>query len=184
MSENISPSEHLAQVQATFDGTADPRTVEIVKAAVKHLHAFIEEVGLTRDEWFAGIQFLTSVGQKCDDVRQEFILLSDTLGASMLVEMINHAAADGTTQPTVFGPFHVDGSPVKEFGESIIIDDDGEVMVLKGTVTNLEAGIVGATLDVWEVLERPLRRLDGRRMDLRGLFTTDEQSPADHRSPG
>jgi len=179
VSENISPSEHLAQVQATFDGTADPRTVEIARAAVKHLHAFIEEVGLTRDEWFAGIQFLTSVGQKCDDVRQEFILLSDTLGASMLVEMINHAAADGTTEPTVFGPFHVDGSPVKEFGESIIVDDDGDVMVLKGTVTNLEGEpIAGATLDVWEVGSNGLYDVqdDGQEgMDLRGLFTTDEQ---------
>ena len=89
MSENISPSEHLAQVQDTFEG-GDARTAEIMRAALKHLHAFVEEVGLTRDEWFAGIQFLTAVGQKCDDVRQEFILLSDTLGVSMLVEMLNH----------------------------------------------------------------------------------------------
>ena len=82
-----------------------------MRAAVKHLHAFVEEVGLTRDEWFAGIRFLTEVGHKCDDVRQEFILLSDTLGVSMLVEMVNQEATDGTTEPTVFGPFHVDGSP-------------------------------------------------------------------------
>jgi len=179
VSENISPSEHLAQVQATFEGTADPRTVELVRAAVKHLHAFIEEVGLTRDEWFAGIQFLTSVGQKCDDTRQEFILLSDTLGASMLVEMINHAAADGTTEPTVFGPFHVDGAPVKEFGDSIIVDDDGEAMVLSGTVTNLDGEpITGATLDVWEVGSNGLYDVqdDGQEgMDLRGVFTTDDE---------
>ena len=101
MSENISPSEHLAQVQATFDGTADPRTVEIVRAAVKHLHAFIEEVGLTRDEWFAGIQFLTATGQMCDPTRQEFILLSDTLGVSSLVEMVTHHGVEGSTENTV-----------------------------------------------------------------------------------
>jgi hydroxyquinol 1,2-dioxygenase len=177
VSENISPEQHLAEVQATFDGATDPRTAEIMKAAVKHLHAFIEEVGLTRDEWFAGIQFLTAVGHKCDAVRQEFILLSDTLGASMLVEMLNHAAADGTTEPTVFGPFHVDGAPPKDFGESIVVGDDGEPLVLRGTVTNLDGDpIAGASLDVWEVGSNGLYDVqdEGHGMDLRGLFTTDE----------
>ena len=176
MSENITPAEHLAEVQATFSG--DPRTVEIMRAAVKHLHAFVEEVGLTRDEWFAGIRFLTEVGHKCDDVRQEFILLSDTLGVSMLVEMVNQEATDGTTEPTVFGPFHVDGSPPKEFGESIIIDDDGDPLVLRGTVTNLDGEpIAGATLDVWEVGSNGLYDVqnEGHGMDLRGIFTTDDQ---------
>ncbi len=176
MSENITPDAHLAEVQATFSG--DPRTVEIMRAAVKHLHAFVEEVGLTRDEWFKGIQFLTEVGHKCDDVRQEFILLSDTLGVSMLVEMVNQEASDGTTEPTVFGPFHVDGAPPKDFGESIIIDDDGEPLVLRGTVTNLEGEpIAGATLDVWEVGSNGLYDVqnEGHGMDLRGIFTTDEQ---------
>ncbi|HET9600099.1 MAG TPA: dioxygenase [Acidimicrobiales bacterium] len=177
MSENISPSEHLAQVQETFEG-GDARTTEIMRAALKHLHAFVEEVGLTREEWFAGIQFLTAVGQKCDDVRQEFILLSDTLGVSMLVEMLNHAAADGTTEPTVFGPFHVDGAPAKEFGGSIVSDDDGEPLVLRGTVSNLDGEpIAGASLDVWEVGSNGLYDVQdpNRGLDLRGVFTTDDQ---------
>jgi hydroxyquinol 1,2-dioxygenase len=178
VSENTSPPQHLAEVQATFENAANPRTAEIMKAAVKHLHAFVEEVGLTRDEWFAGVQFLTAVGHKCDDVRQEFILLSDTLGVSMLVEMLNHGAADGTTEPTVFGPFHVDGAPPKEFGESIVVADDGQSLVLRGRVTNLDGEpIAGATLDVWEVGSNGLYDVqdEGHGMDLRGLFTTDEE---------
>ena len=186
MSENITPAQHLAEVQATFDGAADARTAEIMKAAVKHLHAFVEEVGLTRDEWFAGIQFLTAVGHKCDDVRQEFILLSDTLGVSMLVEMVNHGAAAGTTEPTVFGPFHVDGAPAKELGDSIVVDDDGEPLVVRGTVRNLDGEpIAGATLDVWEVGSNGLYDVqdDGQEgMDLRGLFTTDAQGRYEFRT--
>jgi catechol 1,2-dioxygenase len=180
VTQNISPAEHLAEVQATFNPD-NPRVAEIMKAAVKHLHAFVEEVKLTREEWFAGIQFLTAVGQKCDDVRQEFILLSDTLGVSMLVEMINQDAADGTTEPTVFGPFHVDGVPERGFGDSIIdVDDAGEPLVLRGTVKNLDGEpIAGAKVDIWEVGSNGLYDVQDTAMEgglnLRGLFTTDDR---------
>ena len=107
MEPKVTPEEHLAQVQASVEGAGDARLVEIVQAAVRHLHAFVTEVGLTRDEWFAGVDFLTRVGQMCDEHRQEVILLSDVLGVSMLVEMTDRAATPGTTEPTVFGPFHV-----------------------------------------------------------------------------
>jgi hypothetical protein len=105
MTGDFTPADHLADVLASFDSCPDPRLRRVMQALVGHLHAFVAEVGLTDDEWLAGIRFLTEAGQLSDDHRQELILLSDTLGVSMLVEMINHAAADGTTEPSVLGPF-------------------------------------------------------------------------------
>src|ERR1019366_9835303 len=110
---------HLAEVQASFNEGMDPRLVEILRSAIKHLYAFVEETRLTREEWMAGIEFLTATGQTCDDVRQEFILLSDTLGVSMLVEMLNQMPSDTATDPTVFGPFYVPGAPEMAMGSSI-----------------------------------------------------------------
>lgn len=109
----MTPDTHLAQVLAAYGDSPNPRLAEITKSLIKHLHQFVAEVGLTREEWFAGIEALTRTGQMCDDQRQEFILMSDTIGVSMLVEMINHGAAEGSTEPTVFGPFHVGGAPHK-----------------------------------------------------------------------
>ena len=100
---NITPAEHLDEVLSRYGSSPNPRLAEITTAAIRHLHAFVEEVGLTREEWFVGIQALTEIGHLCDDKRQEFILLSDTLGVSMLVEMINQNGSEGTTEPTVFG---------------------------------------------------------------------------------
>src|SRR5215472_14002961 len=90
---------------------SDPRLQTIMASLLTHLHAFAREVNLTEEEWFEGIQFLTRVGQKCDDKRQEFILLSDTLGLSQLVVAQNHKRPPGVTEQTVFGPFHVPGAP-------------------------------------------------------------------------
>lgn len=177
MSTNTSPAEHLAQVQASFDGTADTRLAEIMRAAVAHLHAFVEEVGLTRDEWFAGVDFLTRVGQMCDGQRQETILLSDTLGVSMLVEMLDHAGAPGTTEPTVFGPFHVDGAPARPLGASIVDREvpGGEPLTVRGTVRSLDGTpLGGAQLDVWQTAPNGLYDVqdpDQPPMNLRGLFT-------------
>src|SRR5690606_38205867 len=88
-------------------GAADARVRDISQALVRHLHAFIREVRPSEAEWEAGIRFLTATGQKCDDKRQEYILLSDTLGASTLVDSINHPMVEGATATTVFGPFYV-----------------------------------------------------------------------------
>jgi protocatechuate 3,4-dioxygenase beta subunit len=185
MSANITPGEHLAQVQEAFAGTGDARFGEIMRSLVGHLHAFVSEVGLTRDEWFAGIDFLTRVGQMCDDQRQEFILLSDTLGVSMLVEMLAHGGAAGTTEATVFGPFHVEGAPARPLGASIVEageggggGDDGEPLVVSGTVRSLGgAPLAGATLDVWQTAPNGLYDVQDEgqpAMNLRGLFTTGE----------
>ena len=175
----FTPEKHLAQVQASMDA-ANPRTAEVLRAAVKHLHAFVEEVNLTRDEWFAGIEFLTRVGQTCDATRQEFILLSDVLGVSMLVEMLN-TPSDGAeaTEPTVFGPFHVDGAPARALGASIVdADVGGEPLTVRGTVRDIAGTpIAGASLDVWQTAPNGLYDVQDEGqppMNLRGVFTTGD----------
>jgi protocatechuate 3,4-dioxygenase beta subunit len=146
------PKELLADVLGRYERSTQPRLREITEAAIRHLHAFAIEVGLQRDEWFAGIQFLTATGKISDDVRQEFILLSDTLGLSSLVEMITHDGTDESTENTVLGPFYVPGSPERAFGDSMLVDaDEGDRVVVRGRVTNVDgAPIAGATLDCWQ----------------------------------
>ena len=127
-----------------------PRLAEVMGCLVKHLHAFAKEVDLTQEEWEFGIDFLTRTGQLCSGERQEFILLSDTLGFSMLVDAINNRRPAGATESTVFGPFHVDGAPVRQMGESICLDGKGEQCLFEGRVLDLEGRpITGAKLDVW-----------------------------------
>ena len=179
MSKNAH-AELLADVLSRFENSPNPRLREINEAAVRHLHAFVEEVGLQRDEWFAGIQFLTAVGQKCDDTRQEFILLSDTLGVSTLVEFVTHGGTEGSTENTVLGPFHVPGAPQRARGETMLVDpDDGDRVVIRGTVTDNEGHpIAGATLDCWQnatagfyAVQQPgIQSPD----NLRGIYTTDD----------
>ena len=145
-------AELLADVLSRTEHAPNPRLREISEAAVRHLHAFVEEVGLQRDEWFAGIQFLTATGQQCDETRQEFILLSDTLGVSTLVEFVTHGGTEGSTENTVLGPFYVPGSPARARGESMLVDDDdGDRVVIRGTITDPDGKpIAGATLDCWQ----------------------------------
>jgi len=154
MDQRISaPAEHTEQVVASFGG-GDDRLAEVLRAAVRHLHAFAEEVQLTREEWMAGIQFLTAVGQRCNEVRQEFILLSDTLGLSMLLEMLQAPPEPGATEPTVLGPFYVDESPARENGGSIVADPDtgGEALTVNGSVCDTAGRPVGgARVEVWQV---------------------------------
>ena len=178
MSSRITPAEHLEGVQKSFDDSINPRLVDVMRVAVKHLHAFTAEVGLTHKEWFAGIDFLTQTGKMCDEVRQEFILLSDTLGVSMLLEMINYAASDGATEPTVFGPFHVDGAPNRKDGESIVdhILPTDSPLVFSGTVNDLSGKpIAGASLDVWQVQSNGLYDVQqgASQRNLRGIFKTN-----------
>jgi hypothetical protein len=111
-----------AAVLERMSGSRDARLKEIMASVVTHLHAVIREVEPTMDEWMAAIGFLTDTGQKCDDKRQEFILLSDTLGVSMLVDAINNRKPSGATESTVLGPFHVAGAPRKQMGDTISLD--------------------------------------------------------------
>lgn len=128
----------------------DPRLAEVMGCLVRHLHAFAKEVHLTRAEWEYGIDFLTRTGQLCSGERQEFILLSDTLGFSMLIDAINHRRPPGATENTVLGPFHVAGAPERRMGDRISLDGEGEACLYEGRVADLDgAPIEGARLDVW-----------------------------------
>src|SRR5687767_11191056 len=124
MSDNTEPGI-TDNVLKTLSGTADPRLKTVMTSLITHLHAFVLDVELTEAEWFQAIQFLTQTGQMCDDKRQEFILLSDTLGVSMLVDAINHRQEGGATESTVLGPFHRPGAADLPLGASISLDGQG-----------------------------------------------------------
>lgn len=137
-------------VNARMGPTVTPRLAEVMSCLVRHLHAFAKETQLTQEEWEVGIDFLTKTGQICSNERQEFILLSDTLGFSMLVDAINNRRPVGATENTVFGPFHVDGAPVRNMGDSICLDGKGESCLFEGAVLDLHGNPVeGARVDVW-----------------------------------
>src|SRR5690242_21401953 len=136
-------------VLAAYSGTPDPRLRELLAALIGHLHAFVTATRLTPAEWQAAVAFLTATGHACDAERQEFILLSDVLGLSSLVDLVN--AAPGATESTVLGPFHVPGAPVREMGEQIGRPEDGEATLIRGHVTDREGNpLDNATLDVWQ----------------------------------
>src|SRR5262245_39396946 len=142
-----------AAVVARLNDVKDPRLKQIMTSLIQHLHAFADDVKLTEEEWFAGIRFLTAVGQKCDDKRQEFILLSDVLGLSMRVVEINHPMPEGATESTVLGPFFVHGAPEFPFGADMTKNAtvQGEPTWVSGKVTSIEGKpIAGATIDVWQ----------------------------------
>jgi hydroxyquinol 1,2-dioxygenase len=139
------------QVLASFDNAADPRFAVVMRSLVRHLHAFIRDVELTEDEWVAAIQFLTSTGQKCDATRQEFILLSDVLGASSAVIDVNHPTGGVATESTVLGPFFVEGAPEFELGDDISGGAAGAPCHFSGTVSSEDGSpIAGAVLDIWQ----------------------------------
>lgn len=128
----------------------DPRLKRVMASLVKHLHDFAKDVELTQDEWDIAIEFLTKTGQICSEERQEFILLSDVLGFSMLVDAINNRRPVGATENTVFGPFHVAGAPVRAMGDSISLDGKGESCLYIGRVLDVHGEpIAGAHVDVW-----------------------------------
>ncbi|MGO4711404.1 intradiol ring-cleavage dioxygenase [Bradyrhizobium sp. 2TAF24] len=128
----------------------DPRIKEISEALVRHLHAFVREVRPTQKEWAQGIDFLTRTGHMCDDKRQEFILLSDALGVSMLVDAINHPVPEGATETTVLGPFYVHAAPERALGEDISGGVEGDPLLVTGTVSSPDGQpIPHATIDVW-----------------------------------
>lgn len=149
--ERMTEDQLTARVLEKVAGATDPRFKQIMTSLVKHLHAFVRETELTEAEWFRGIQFLTATGQKCDDKRQEYILLSDTLGVSMLVDAINHRKLQGATETTVLGPFYVKGSKNFPMWGDITGSAKGIPTFMMGTVTDVAGKpIVGATLDVWQ----------------------------------
>jgi catechol 1,2-dioxygenase len=167
-------------VVESFAGTPDERLRTILDSLVRHLHAAVREVEPSIAEWERAIEFLTATGQKCDDVRQEFILLSDVLGISMLVETINERGAAGATQSTVLGPFHMTRSPVRALGDTIDLVGESEPCVVTGRVVGTDGTpLAGAVLDVWQAndhgaydVQEPGRQPAGNG---RGLFTADSE---------
>lgn len=132
----------------------NPRLKEIMTLLVKHVHGFVREARLTEAEWMQGIEFLTATGQMCDDKRQEFILLSDTLGVSMLTVALNNAKPPGATESTVFGPFHVQGAPELALGADISAGAPGQPLFVQATVKGLNGEpVANAQVDVWQADE-------------------------------
>jgi hydroxyquinol 1,2-dioxygenase len=138
-------------VMNRFSDAPDARLREVMQRLVLHLHAFIRDVDLSFDEWRTAIQFLTRTGQICSDTRQEFILLSDTLGASMLVDAINHRLRGNATETTVLGPFFVEGAERLRNGADIASGASGVPLLVRGRVTSEEQQpISGAIVEVWQ----------------------------------
>jgi hydroxyquinol 1,2-dioxygenase len=148
---NLADERLTDAVVASFDGAANERFKAIAGSLVRHLHAFANDVALTEDEWFAGIDFLTRTGHITDDRRQEFILLSDVLGLSMLVVGLNNRRPPQATESTVFGPFFVEGSPAFENGDDIAAGAPGQPCLMQGRVLTLDGEpIAGAHIEVWQ----------------------------------
>jgi hydroxyquinol 1,2-dioxygenase len=166
-------------VVESFANTPDPRLRELLTSLARHLHAFVRDTEPTIAEWERAIEFLTATGHKCDDERQEFILLSDVFGVSMLVETINNRKTAGATESTVLGPFHMVTSPRRELGESIDLVRTGPPCVVKGRVLSADGTpLPGAEIDVWQANDQGF--YDVQQPDVqprgngRGLFTADD----------
>lgn len=179
--DRLSEDELTAEVINRLEATPSPRLRLVMQALVRHLHEFAREVQLTDQEWLEGIAFLTVTGHMTDEVRQEWILLSDTLGLSSLVDMINHSDVERlATETTILGPFYVPESPWREFGESTVeYDDGGEPTILKGVVTDRDGKpIPAATIDVWQNAATGFYAVQQPGVqpptNLRGRFLTDE----------
>lgn len=155
----------------------DPRLKQVMSSLVSHIHSFMREVELTQEEWALGIEFLTRTGHMCDERRQEFILLSDITGVTMLVDAINHRLPGGATESTIFGPFYREGAAELPMGATISKDGRGEPVVVTGRVLSTAGTpIPDALLDVWETDENGLYEQQDpgqSEMNLRGKFRSD-----------
>jgi hydroxyquinol 1,2-dioxygenase len=160
-------------------GAEDPRLRQVAQSLVKHLHGFVRDVEPSFEEWQAAISFLTRIGQMCDGKRQEFILLSDTLGVSMLVDAINHRMPAGATPTTVLGPFYVEGAPELPLGAEVARAMKGEALHVSGRVSTASGGpIAGAIVDIWHSDEDgyyDVQRADQPDANLRARFRTDAE---------
>lgn len=144
---------HLTEVLSRYVDTPDPRLREIMEALTRHLLTFAQEVQLTRSEWLAGMEFLTNTGQKSDELRLEMMLLSDLLGLSALIDIIESADdASEATDGTLLGPFYVEGAPERDSGESIVVvPDNSERLRVRGRVTSTSGEpLSNATIEVWQ----------------------------------
>lgn len=173
-------------VVARNSAAPNPRLMRIMDSLTRHLHAFAKEVELTEEEWFGGIEFLTRCGHITDHQRQEFILLSDVLGLSMLTVAQNNDRPKGCTEATVFGPFHVEGAPRYELGADIANGAQGTPCTVRGTVRGLDGELVpDARIDVWQSDEDGLydvQRTDVDHAQARGTLFSDAEGRYHFRS--
>jgi protocatechuate 3,4-dioxygenase beta subunit len=165
----------------------NPRMKQIMTSLIRHAHAFVREVGLTPEEWKTGIDFLTAVGHITDDKRQEFILLSDTLGISAMVDLVTHSRdAAGSTDSSLLGPFYREGAPEKPLGASISNDTPGDPIVVRGIVSDPRGRpIADALVDVWQAAPSGMYDIQDESqpdMNLRGRFRTDAEGHYEFRS--
>jgi hydroxyquinol 1,2-dioxygenase len=183
------------EVVRSFDHAGSPRTRELLQGLVRHLHAYARDVRLTESEWERAIDFLTRTGHLTDDRRQEFILLSDVLGLSMLTIGINAPADPAATEPTVFGPFFVHDAPEIQYGGDVAQGAPGEPCWVEGQVTDTEGTpLAGAVIEVWEADEDGFYDVqydDGRtsgrarmRADQEGRYGFWSVKPAPYPIPG
>ncbi|WP_321857506.1 intradiol ring-cleavage dioxygenase [Paraburkholderia tropica] len=176
-------TDAVLQRQAATD---NPRLKRIMESLVQHLHAFAREVNLTEAEWQQGIEFLTRCGHITTDRRQEFILLSDVLGLSMLTVAMNHDKPAECTEATVFGPFHVDGAPHYDPGADISNGARGVPCLVRGTVRGLDGSpVVNASIDVWQSDEEGLYDVQHADIDhaqARGILHPDAEGRYHFRS--
>jgi catechol 1,2-dioxygenase len=178
---NKTAEEITADVLRTFDKTTDPRLQQVMQSLVKHLHAFVNDVRPTTEEWLGTLEFLRDTARYCDDTRNEFILLCDTLGVSILVDLINNGKPEGATESTLLGPVHRLSAPELPAGTNIAPESkNGIPTVVKGRVLDLEGRpVAGALIDVWQAnadgfYDSQVPELEGK-MDCRGKFRTDEE---------
>lgn len=160
-------------VMERWQNIPDPRLRQIMVSLVKHLHAWVREIEPTEQEWFTAIDFLTRTGKLCTDKRQEFILLSDTLGVSMLVDAINHRLSSKATPTTVTGPFHIENSPEVENGASMAGDAPGIPCFVQGTVKDIDGKPLGnVMLDIWQTDGEGLyeAQIEGAEGYMRGIY--------------
>ncbi len=178
LASRTTPQDITANAVASFDGCDDARLRELMQSLVRHLHAFALDVGLTQEEWEAGIRLLTATGQITDERRQEFILWSDALGFSMLVDALANPLPEGATESTVLGPFYVPGAPKREYGESIAEERAGTPAWVYGRVLGVGGEpIAGAELDVWQNGDNRLYAVqdpEAPEEHLRGRFSSRE----------
>jgi catechol 1,2-dioxygenase len=169
-----------AEVKRRFEQTPDPRLREIMLSLTGHLHQFVKDVRLVEGEWWKAIEFLTATGQMCSDKRQEFILLSDTMGISMLVDLISNGKPAGATESTVFGPFYREGGPELPAGGNMAEGAAGGTpTIIHGRVLDMDGKpIANAMLDVWQA--DPAGLYDSQRPELeelhmRGIYRSDAE---------
>ncbi len=159
-----------------FGDDTDPRVKEVLSALARHIHDFAREVNLTHDEWRVGIDFLTRAGEITSPERQEFVLLSDVMGLSSLVDML-HSTPEATSS-SVLGPFHVSNPPPLAVGGDMKRDYEGETVLVEGTVRDTEGNAIpGAQIDIWQTAPNGMYSSQDPEQDIHsfhGLMTADE----------